>query len=308
MNASYKPRPSAAVHDLTTEQANSSSAGLDTKSALDIAEIINDEDATVAPAVRRALPQIAQAIDAVASAIRHGGRLIYVGAGSSGRIAALDASECPPTFNVDPKTVQFVIAGGPKALGAATEYDEDSTEQGERDIAKRRPSRKDVVCGIAASGRTPYTVAALKYAKRQGAVSVAITCNRNSELGKSADIEIVVEVGPEVVAGSTRMKAATAQKMVVNMISTGAMARLGYVYDNLMVNVHLSNEKLLERGIGILCQAANIDRAKAENIIHIAERNIPVALVMLKAGVTKNEAKKRLQASGGNVRGAIENG
>ena len=296
------------LRDLTTEQTNPASTDLDTKSALEIAEIINGQDATVAGAVKRVLPQIATAIEAVTSAIREGGRLIYVGAGSSGRIAALDASECPPTFNIDPTSVQFVIAGGSKALGASAEFNEDSTEQGERDIAKKRPTRKDVICGIAASGRTPYTVAAVDYAKRRGAITVAVTCNRDSPLGKVADIEIAVEVGPEVLSGSTRMKAGTAQKMVLNMITTGAMARLGYVYDNLMVNVHLNNEKLVERGIEILCKASNVDRGKAEEALKLSGRSVPIALVMLKAQVDRNEAHKRLHAVGGNVRRAIENG
>src|SRR4051812_17909185 len=192
---------------LSTEQQNSASANLDTKSSLEIAQIINKEDAKVAVVMRKALPSIAKAIDAIVHALDNGGRLIYVGAGTSGRIAAIDASECPPTFNADPKTVQYVMAGGPRALANAAEFNEDSSEMGAADIAKRRPTRNDVIVGIAASGRTPYTISAVKYAKSRGAMTVGISCNKDSELGRVADIEIEVDVGPEVISGSTRLKA-----------------------------------------------------------------------------------------------------
>ena len=230
------------------------------KSALEVARIINAEDAKVAAAVQRALPQIARAIDLIANALRRGGRLIYVGAGTSGRIAALDAAEVPPTFSADPETVQFVIAGGLDALANATEANEDSRELGEREIAKKKPGRKDVVVGIAASGRTPFTVAALDYAHKKGAKTIAMTCNRNSPLEKAAHLAIVTEVGPEVISGSTRMKAGTAQKMVMNMLSSGAMTRLGLVYGNLMVNLNPKNSKLAERGVSILRRAAKVSR------------------------------------------------
>jgi len=259
----------------------------------------------VAPAVKRVLPQIAKAIDLIAAALSSGGRLIYVGTGTSGRIAALDAAECPPTFDTDPSLVQFLIAGGPKALGTAVEADEDSRKLGRKEIAKRRPRRNDVVVGVAASGRTPFTVAALRYARAHGAKTVAVTCNRNSELERAAQVAIVAEVGPEVVAGSTRMKAGTAQKMILNMLTTGAMARLGYVYGNLMVNVHLKNEKLAERGVGILEQAAELDRRKARRLLAAAGNRVPVALVMAKAGVNAAQAVRALKKSGGHVRRAI---
>ena len=294
------------LRGLTTETANVASAGLDTLPALAIARIINDEDKKVAYAVERALPQIAQAIDAVAHAIGNGGRLIYVGAGTSGRIAALDASECPPTFNTDPRSVQYVMAGGETALGRAAEYNEDSRDAGEKDMAKKKPGRGDVVCGIAASGRTPYTVAAVDYARRMGAKTVAVVCNRKSPLAEAAEIAIEVEVGPEVVSGSTRMKAGTAQKLVLNMLTTGAMARLGYVYGNLMVNVHLKNEKLVERGIGILMRAAGVDRQAAERALKDSDNSVPVALVMLKARVSEAEARQHLELAGGHVRKAID--
>jgi N-acetylmuramic acid 6-phosphate etherase len=296
----------ARLEKLGTEQANLSTAGLDTRSAREIAEIINAEDARVAPAVARALPEIARAIDAIAQALSQGGRLIYVGAGTSGRLAAQDAAECPPTFDTDPQLVQYVIAGGEKALGRAAEASEDSPALGWRDIARKKPGRRDVVVGASASGRTPYTVAALEYARSRGATTVAVTNNRGSELEQAAEIAIVADVGPEVVAGSTRMKAGTAQKLILNMLSTGAMARLGYVYGNLMVNVHVKNQKLWERGVTVLERAAGIDRAAARHALEAAGRSVPLALVMLKAGVGKAEARRRLNAARGNVRRAIE--
>jgi N-acetylmuramic acid 6-phosphate etherase len=225
----------------------------------------------------------------VARSLRDGGRLIYVGAGSSGRIAALDSSECPPTYSTAPGQVQYIMAGGPKALASAVEVNEDSEELGQRDIARRRPTRKDVVVGLSASGRTPYVVAAVAYARARGAHTAAVTCNHDTPLAAAADIAIVADVGAEVISGSTRMKAGSAQKMVLNMITTGAMTRLGYVYENLMVNVHMQNSKLVERGIRILMGACKIDRATAVQTIKSAGRSVPVALVMLKAGSTSRK-------------------
>jgi N-acetylmuramic acid 6-phosphate etherase len=294
------------IHDLTTETPNEASQGLDTRSALEIAKIINQEDQKVAAAVKKALPEIAEVIDWVARSIREGGRLIYVGAGSSGRIAALDACECPPYFSTSPQTVQYIMAGGPKALASPVEVNEDSEELGKRDIARRRPSRKDVIIGLSASGRTPYVVAAVAYARERGARTACITCNQGTPLSDASDIAIVADVGPEVISGSTRMKAASSQKMITNMITTGAMTRLGYVYENLMVNVHMQNSKLVERGIGMLMRACGISRDKAVDVIKSAGRSVPVALVMLKAGVDKPEAVRRLANSDGNVRRAIE--
>jgi N-acetylmuramic acid 6-phosphate etherase len=294
------------LQELTTESQNEASQGFDTKSALEIARIINHEDAKVAAAVKKAIPEIAQVIDQVARSLRDGGRLIYVGAGSSGRIAALDASECPPTYSSAPGQVQYIMAGGPKALASAVEANEDSEELGQRDIARRRPTRKDVVVGLSASGRTPYAVAAVAYARARGAHTAAVTCNHETPLAAAADIVIVADVGPEVISGSTRMKAGTAQKMILNMITTGAMTRLGYVYENLMVNVHMQNSKLVERGIRILMGACKIDRQTAVHTIKSAGRSVPVALVMLKAKVDKPEAVRRLAKSDGNVRLAIE--
>ena len=293
------------LHRLGTETINSASADLDRKSALEIARIINAEDAKVAAAVKGALRQIAQAVDLIAAALAQGGRLIYVGTGTSGRIAALDAVECPPTFDVDPRMVQFIIAGGPKALEAAVEADEDSRKLGRKEIAKKKPTKKDVVVGIAASGRTPFTIAAVKYARAHGAKTVAVVCNPKSPLGQAAHVAIVADVGAEVVAGSTRMKAGTAQKMILNMLSTGAMTRLGYIYGNLMVNLHTKNEKLLERAVGILEEAAGLDRAAARKVLAAAGGRVPLALVMAKAGVSRARAAVALRESQGQVRRAI---
>jgi N-acetylmuramic acid 6-phosphate etherase len=290
---------------LVTEQPNRAAKNLDQQSSLEIARVINAQDAKVAAAVKRALPQIARAIDLIATALKHGGRLIYVGAGTSGRLGALDASECPPTFNTDPTTVQFIIAGGIKALYSATEASEDSRELGQSEMAKKKPGRNDVVVGIAASGRTPFTVAAIEYAGRRGAKTIAVTCNPASPLEKAAHLAIVAEVGPEVIAGSSRMKAGSAQKMILNMLSSGAMTRLGYVYGNLMINVHVKNYKLRERGLTILQQAAGVTRETAEQALEAAGNNVPVALVMLDAEVNRRQAAEALKSTGGNVRQAI---
>jgi N-acetylmuramic acid 6-phosphate etherase len=297
-----KPRP---LQDLTTERPNPTSTNLDLKSGLEIARIINAEDAKVAAAVKGALPQIGRAIDLTAAQLRKGGRLIYVGSGTSGRVAALDASECAPTFGIDPRRVQYIIAGGPQALAEAVEASEDSRALGRAEMAKRKPNKNDVVVGIAASGRTPFTIAALEYARSRGAQTIAVTCNRSSPLERAAHFAIVTEVGPEVLAGSSRMKAGTGQKMVLNALSTGAMARLGYVYGNLMVNLHLLNEKLAERGVTILQSAADLDREQARLALKAAGNDVPIALVMLKAGVPRAQAARSLKTTTGHVRKAI---
>jgi len=298
-------RTAPSLGRLTTEQPNPASAELDLKSSLEIARIINAEDAKVAPAVKRALPRIAQAIDLIADALSQGGRLIYVGTGTSGRIAALDAAECPPTFDVDPSKVQFIIAGGLKALARATEASEDSRALGRKEMAKKKPDKKDVVVGIAASGRTPFTIAAVQFARARGAKTVAVTCNRNSPLGKAAYLEIVAEVGPEVIAGSSRMKAGSAEKMILNMLSTGAMTRLGYVYGNLMIHLRLKNTKLIGRGVSILEQTANLNRAQATKLLASAGHSVPIALIIAKTGVNRAAAAAALKKSRGHVREAI---
>jgi N-acetylmuramic acid 6-phosphate etherase len=292
-----------ALRQLRTEQSNPAARDLDQKSSLEIARLINAEDATVAHSVSRVLPQIARAIDLVVAALRRGGCLIYVGAGTSGRIAVLDAAEIQPTFNTD--RVQFVIAGGNKAIASASEISEDDTAAGSKEMSRRKPTKKDVVLGIASSGRTPFTVAAIVEARRRGAHTIALTCNPNSPLERAAHHAIVVEVGPEVLTGSSRMKAGTAHKMVLNMISTAAMTRLGYVYGNLMVNVEPKNSKLRDRAVRILEQATGADHHSAANALKASGSRTPVALVMLAAKVGRVPAMAALKKSEGNVRKAI---
>ena len=294
------------LSELETERQNRASTDLDKMSALEIATLMNRQDAKVLRAVRKALPAIARAIDVVRDRLAAGGRLIYVGSGTSGRIGALDASECPPTFGIDPAMIQYVIAGGEHALANATEASEDSPQLGTKDMAARKPGKKDVVVGLAASGRTPYTVAALKYAAKKGAATIAIICNAGSELAGVAEIAIVAEVGAEVLTGSTRLKAGTAQKLICNMLTTGALARLGYVYGNLMVNLHLKNEKLVERGISIVQRVAKVNRTVALATLEAADMKVSVALVMLCAKVSKPEAVRRLKRAQGSIRKAIE--
>jgi N-acetylmuramic acid 6-phosphate etherase len=294
------------ISQLMTERRNPATENLDSMSALEIVSVMNREDTLVPRRIRRALPQIAKAVDLIAEGFVRGGRLIYVGTGTSGRIGALDASECPPTFGTSPEMVQFLIAGGEEALIHATEASEDSADLGRRDMARKRPGKRDVIVGIAASGFTPYTISALQYAKSKGAATVGIACNRGSQLGKVADISIEVEVGPEVLTGSSRLKAGTAQKLICNMLTTAAMARVGYVSSNLMVNLILKNQKLEQRGIAILETLAEVSEATAIQTLQKAGMKLPVALVMLKAKVRKAEAARRLVKSKGNVRKAIE--
>lgn len=301
MKKSHEPK----LEELPTEQLNPASTDLDIKSSLEIARIINSEDAIVAGVVAQALPQIARGIDWITDALAARGRLIYVGTGTSGRIAALDASECPPTFNVSPSKVQFVMAGGVRALSRAVEADEDSRELGVREIRKKKPGKRDVVIGIAASGRTPFTVAAVEYARKAGAKTIALVCNPDSPLESAAELAIVVETGPEVVSGSTRMKAGTAEKLVLNMLSTGAMVKLGYVYGNLMVNLHQKNTKLTERAVTIVARALDLSRERAREGLERARKDVPVAIVMVKAGVSRKAAQKLLSDAKGHVRNAI---
>jgi len=298
-------KASADLQHLSTEQLLPAARDLDQMSSLDIVRLMNKDDATVAGAVRRALPEIARAIDEVVAALRHEGRLIYVGAGTSGRLGALDASEIPPTFNVSPRSVQYVMAGGAKALGSSTEASEDDTSAAVREMKRRKPGKHDVVLGIATSGRTPFTIAAVEYARSSGARTIALTCNRNSPLERAAHCGIVTEVGPEVVAGSSRMKAGTAHKMVLNMISTGAMTRLGYVYGNLMVNVWTKNEKLVQRAVRIIAQATGKDHDTAAAALKAAGNRTPVAVVMLTANVSRTKAAAALKKTKGHVRQAI---
>ena len=291
--------------DLTTESRNKRTLHMDAMNSLALVTAMNREDRSVPRAIAKALPQIAEAVDRAAAQLAKGGRLIYVGTGTSGRIGALDASECPPTFGTDPKMVQYLIAGGDPALTHATEASEDSAELGRRDMAAKRVTRKDIVIGLAASGRTPYTIAALAVARKKGAATVAIACNLHSEIAAVAAIAIEIKVGPEVLTGSSRLKSGTAQKLICNMITTGAMTQLGYVYSNLMVKLRMSNHKLRERGIRILQTLTGVDRALAIETIEASEKNLPLAIVMLKTGTGKTEAARRLRKAHGNVRLAI---
>lgn len=289
-----------------SEQRNPRSRGLDRKSTHEILRVLNHEDARVAQAVRRELPSITRAVEVIVKNFRVGGRLLYVGAGTSGRLATLDAAECPPTFGTSPARIRAVVAGGPRALRFAVERAEDSAPSGARDLARVRVARRDVVVGISASGVTPYVLSALKFARRRGAATIAVTSDRRSPVARLAHITIAVSTGPEVVSGSTRLKAGTAQKMVLNMLSTAAMARLGRIYENWMVYVALTNKKLRQRGARILEEAAGVDSSAAEHALRQARHDLPTALVMLKSGSTAQEARRQLRASGGNVREALE--
>ncbi len=264
-----------------TEQRNPRTRCIDARSAIEIVKAIHREDATVTKAVATALPAIARAVTAIAQALQNGGRLIYVGAGTSGRLAALDAAELPPTFGTSPRIVQAVIAGGRRALTRAVEGAEEDRAQGARDLAARRVSHKDAVVGIAASGSTPYVLGALEFARRLGAITVGVTSNPRASITHVAKISIVTPTGPEVIAGSTRLKAGTAQKMVLNMLSTATMIRLGRVYDNWMIGVALTNRKLQARGLRILREAAGASVADATRALRQSGHKMDVSLIML---------------------------
>ena len=274
-------------------------------SAKEIVRLMNREDRKVAAAVSRELPALARAVDAIVNSIRNGGRLIYVGAGSSGRMAVLDAAECPPTFGTPPKLVQALIAGGRPAVTGAVEGAEDSRANGERDLRANRVTRRDVVVGITASGTTPYVLAALKYARKLRATTVAITVNPQTPVARLAKIVIAPKVGPEVLTGSTRLKAGTAQKMVLNMLSTAAMARLGHVYENLMIDVKPSNQKVSDRIVRILAEASGKRLSASEHALRQSGHNLRLALVILKLRVSAQEAKKKLRETKGDLREAL---
>jgi N-acetylmuramic acid 6-phosphate etherase len=293
------------LKNLLTEQANPASAGIDAMSTEDALRVINAEDRKVAGAVEREIPAIARAVDALVAAFRQGGRLFYIGAGTSGRLGVLDASECPPTFSVPPEMVQGIIAGGEGALSKATETTEDDPEIGRRDLQSRGFTGRDVLVGIAASGRTPYVLGAVAEARRLGAVTVGISCTPDSELAAVVDIAITPLVGPEVVAGSTRLKSGTAQKLVLNMLTTGAFIRMGYVYGNLMVNVQPKNTKLLDRAMRIVANAAGVSHERAGELLEGAGRSVRTAIVMGKTGLSRQEAERRLAETGGCISQAL---
>lgn len=288
-----------------TEDRNPRSHGLDKKSTLEILGIINREDERVAAAVRQELPQIARAVDAIVGSLSNGGRLFYVGAGTSGRLAALDAAECPPTFGTRAESVQAVIAGGARTMRGANEEAEDSATSGARDLATSGISQRDVVVGLAASGATPYVLGAIEFARRRGSITIGITSNPRSALARRVKIAIVPRTGSEVIGGSTRLKAGTAQKMVLNLLSTTAMVRLGRVYDNWMIYVALTNKKLRRRGARILEEATGVGSSAAEHVLRQTGHVLPVALIMLKTGASARVARSLLAKSGGNVRVAL---
>jgi N-acetylmuramic acid 6-phosphate etherase len=295
-------KPSAPI----TEQRNPASSAIDALGTSAILEAIHQQDASVPAAVRAEIPNIALAVEAVVEALHHGGRLFYVGAGTSGRLGVLDAAECPPTFGVSRNTVQAILAGGTRALTRAAEAAEDDAAQGRRDLARRRIGSRDVVIGLTASGRTPYTLGALRYARSRRAATVAITVNPGSPVARAARIAIVPETGPEFLAGSTRMKAALAQKMVLHMISTAAMIRLGRVYQNYMVGVRPTNRKLVARACSIIAAVTGASLAAASRALRGAGLDARVAIVMLRTGIDRAAASRLLARHGGNLRETLD--
>jgi N-acetylmuramic acid 6-phosphate etherase len=275
--------PQTPLGALLTEQVNPHSRGIDTLPTVEMLRVINDEDRRVAESITPELPNIARAVDAIAEAFQKGGRLFYIGAGTSGRLGVLDASECPPTFNVAPDLVQGIIAGGESALSRATEATEDDPSTGKRDLLARGFTSADVLCGIAASGRTPYVLGAIEEANRMGAVTIGISCSPDSALSRAAAIPITPLSGPEVIAGSTRLKAGTATKLVLNMLTTGAFIRLGYVYGNLMVNVQPKNSKLLDRARRIISTATGLSYEDAGKALEQAGNNVRAAIELVLA-------------------------
>jgi len=293
------------MDDLATERENRASEGIDARSTEEILRIINSEDRTVAEAVAAEIPRITQAVDRIVEAAQAGGRLFYAGAGTSGRLGVLDASECPPTFQVPPEFVQGIIAGGEAALTRSTEAAEDDPAAGAADLRGRGFTGADVLVGIAASGRTPYVLGAVDEARRLGADTIGLSANVGSELARRADIAIVPRTGPEIIAGSTRMKAGTAAKLVLNMISTAVMIRLGMVYGNLMVNVRPVNAKLAGRARRIVANAGRVDAQRAEELLAAAGNDVRTAILMARFGAEREEAEKRLAESAGRLSEAI---
>lgn len=302
------------LKDLMTEQRNSASMRIDMDSITNALHILNSEDKKVAIAVETQIQYIAQAVELVVKAFNGGGRLLYVGAGTSGRLGVLDAAECPPTYGTNPKLIQGIIAGGKRAMFRSQEGAEDKEENGAKEIEAKRITKHDVVCGIAASLRTPFVVGAVKRAKQLGAHTLYVTTNPRmkldlpeySDLANAIDVAICPEVGPEVIMGSTRMKSGTAQKLVLNMITTTAMIRMGKVYENMMIDLQMTNQKLRERAKRIVMTITNVSYKEAEKFLEQADWHVKSALVMIKANVGKDEAQRRLRNANGFVRAAIE--
>lgn len=292
---------------LTTESSNAATQNIDRVSTIEMVKMINDEDKKVALAIEKELPKIAEAIDQMTARYKNGGRIIYIGAGSSGRLGVMDAAELTPTYNVEHELAFGILAGGEGAMFTAAEGAEDSAEGAVKDLQNINLCEKDVVIGIAASGRTPYTTAACEYANQVGALSVGVTCNGNSKMAQVAQIAIAPVVGAEVITGSTRMKAGTAQKMVLNMLSTGVMIRVGKVYKNYMINVQPTNEKLVIRATNMLAEILNIEKEEARKKLEAAKMSVAIAILMHEKNVAYEAAKNALDAAQGNVSNAMEN-
>ena len=293
------------LKNLVTETRNSNTSNIDNLSTLEMMRVINNEDANVHKAIEKELEHIANAVDLIYDALNNGGRFIYVGAGTSGRLGVLDASECMPTYGVDPDLIQGIIAGGKEAMFKAQEGAEDDIELCEKDLKNINFTKKDILCGLTASGRTPYVIGGVNYAKSLGAKTISVTCNPNSELSNLVDVSIAPVVGPEVVTGSTRMKAGTAQKMVLNMLSTGAMIKSGKVYGNLMVDVQTTNKKLEERAIGIVIESTGCSRERAVELLKICDNNVKLSIFMEISGLSKTESLNILNEYSGHIRNAI---
>jgi len=291
---------------LVSETRNAATLDLDNLSTLEMVTRFNQQDATVATAVSLTLPQVAQAVDAAAAAFSEGGRLIYIGAGTSGRLGVLDASECPPTFGVPHEQVIGLIAGGPGAMFKAVEGAEDDEQLGIRDLQALELTAKDMVVGLAASGRTPYVIGALRYARQMGCRTAAVSCNPDSPIAHEAAIAISPVVGPEALTGSTRLKSGTAQKLVLNMISTGAMVKMGKVWQNLMVDMKATNIKLVDRARRMVCEATGCDAQQAEVALQQAQYEVKTAILMILADLPADQAKQRLQTHKGFLRAALK--
>lgn len=295
------------LSNLTTESRNKNTLDIDKVSTIEMVRKINNEDKKVAEAVEKELPQIAEAIDGIVDRIHKGGRLIYMGAGTSGRLGILDASECPPTYGVSEELVQGLIAGGHEAIFRAKEGAEDSKELAVNDLKDKDLNSNDIVVGLAASGRTPYVIGGLEYANQIGALTISITCNKDSDVSKTSKIAISPVVGAEVITGSTRLKAGTAQKLVLNMLSTGTMIKLGKVYGNLMVDVRATNEKLVERAKRIVCEATNVSTEEATKYLEETKFDVKLAIFMILSGLNKEKAEEKLVKNKGYIAKALEN-
>ena len=293
------------IQDLLTEGRNPASENIDALPTGEMLRVMNAADQEVAGAVEREIPQIARAVDAIAERLEAGGRLFYMGAGTSGRLGVLDASECPPTFQTAPELVQGLIAGGDRALRHSVEQAEDDPEQGRRDLEERGFTKRDAVVGIAASGRTPYVLGGLAYGRKLGALTVGLSCTPNSEVSAAAEIAIAPTAGPEIITGSTRLRAGTATKLVLNMLSTGVMIRLGYVYGNLMVNVQPTNHKLQDRARRIIARVAGVSYDEAAGLL-VEAGSVRTAIVMQKLRLDREGAEARLRAAGGRLRAALD--